>query len=161
MLKEAEAGAKTADLARRYGVSEATICNWKAKYGRLEVSEARPLRDLESENVKLKRLLRGSGAGHFDLGGLRVVRELTQLIAQRAKPGLIVSDKGTEHTSKCRTRVVRPNRPRVALHRAGQADAERLRRELQRSHARRTAERGPVPQHDPCTGQDRSLSRGL
>ena len=46
ILKEAEAGAKTADLARRHGVSEATIYNWKAKYGGLEVSEAKRLRSL-------------------------------------------------------------------------------------------------------------------
>ena len=57
VLKEQEAGAKTGDLARRYGVSEATIYNWKAKYGGLEVSEARRLRELEGENAKLKRLL--------------------------------------------------------------------------------------------------------
>jgi|TARA_R110000744_G_scaffold148835_1_gene261927 putative transposase len=57
VLKEAEAGMKTADLARRHGVSEATIYNWKAKYGGLEVSEARRLRELEGENAKLKRLL--------------------------------------------------------------------------------------------------------
>ena len=57
LLKEAEAGAKTADLARRHGVSEATIYNWKAKYGGLEVSEAKRLRSLEEENAKLKRLL--------------------------------------------------------------------------------------------------------
>ena len=57
VLKEAEAGAKTADLARRHGVSEATIYNWKSKYGGLEVSEARRLRELERENAKLKRLL--------------------------------------------------------------------------------------------------------
>ena len=57
LLKEAEAGAKTADLARRHGVSEATIYNWKAKYGGLEVSEAKRLRSLEDENAKLKRLL--------------------------------------------------------------------------------------------------------
>ena len=56
VLKEAEAGAKTGDLARRHGVSEATIYNWKSKYGG-EVSEARRLKDLESENAKLKRLL--------------------------------------------------------------------------------------------------------
>lgn len=43
VLKEAEAGAKAADLARRHGVSEATIYNWKSKYGGLEVSEARRL----------------------------------------------------------------------------------------------------------------------
>jgi len=57
VLKEVEAGAKTADLARKHGVSEATLYNWKAKYGGLEVSEAKRLRALEDENAKLKRLL--------------------------------------------------------------------------------------------------------
>ncbi len=57
VLKEAEAGAKTADLARRHGVSEATIYNWKSKYGGLEISKARRLKELESENAKLKWLL--------------------------------------------------------------------------------------------------------
>jgi len=57
VLKEAESGAKTADLARRHGISEATIYNWKAKYGGMEVSEAKRLRLLEDENAKLKRLL--------------------------------------------------------------------------------------------------------
>ena len=57
VLKESEAGAKTADLARKHGVSEATLYNWKAKYGGLEVSEAKRLRALEDENAKLKRLL--------------------------------------------------------------------------------------------------------
>ena len=57
VLKEAEAGVKTADLARRHGVSEATIYNWRAKYGGMEVSEAKRLHSLEDENAKLKRLL--------------------------------------------------------------------------------------------------------
>ena len=57
VLKEAEAGAKTADLARRHGVSEATIYNWKSKYGGLEVSDARRLKELERENGRLKKLL--------------------------------------------------------------------------------------------------------
>ena len=57
VLREAEAGAKTGDLARKHGVSEATLCNWKAKYGGLEVSEAKRLRALEDENGRLKRLL--------------------------------------------------------------------------------------------------------
>jgi putative transposase len=57
VLKEAEAGARTGELARRHGVSEATIYNWMAKYGGLEVSEAKRLRALEDENAKLKRLL--------------------------------------------------------------------------------------------------------
>ena len=61
VLKEAEAGAKTADLARKYGVSEATLYNWKAKYGGLEVSEAKRLRALEDENWRLKRVARRSG----------------------------------------------------------------------------------------------------
>jgi putative transposase len=57
VLKESEAGARTADLARKHGVSEATLYNWKAKYGGLEMSEAKRLRALEDENAKLKRLL--------------------------------------------------------------------------------------------------------
>lgn len=57
VLKEAEAGAKTGDLARRHGVSEATIYNWKAKYGGLGASEARRLRALEDENSRMKKLL--------------------------------------------------------------------------------------------------------
>lgn len=57
VLREAESGAKTADLARKHGVSEATLYNWKAKYGGLEVSEAKRLRALEDENGRLKRLL--------------------------------------------------------------------------------------------------------
>ena len=57
VLREAEAGAKAADLARKHGVSEATLYNWKARYGGLEVSEAKRLRALEDENGRLKRLL--------------------------------------------------------------------------------------------------------
>jgi len=48
---------KTADLCRKHGISEATFYNWKAKYGGLEVSEARRLKVLESENARLKKLL--------------------------------------------------------------------------------------------------------
>ena len=57
VLKEHELGAKTADLCRKHGISEATFYNWKSKYGGLEVSEAKRLRALESENAKLKQLL--------------------------------------------------------------------------------------------------------
>jgi putative transposase len=57
MLKEHEAGAKTADLARKHGVSEAALYNWKAKYGGMDVSEAKRLKQLEDENVELKKLL--------------------------------------------------------------------------------------------------------
>jgi len=57
VLKEAEAGAKTKELCRKYGISEATFYNWKAKYAGMTVSEARRLRELEAENAKLKKLL--------------------------------------------------------------------------------------------------------
>jgi putative transposase len=57
VLREHEAGAKTGELARKHGISEATLYNWKAKYGGMEVSEAKRLRALEDENRKLKKLL--------------------------------------------------------------------------------------------------------
>jgi putative transposase len=57
VLREHDAGAKAGDLARKYGVSEATLYNWKAKYGGLDVSEAKRLKALEDENRKLKKLL--------------------------------------------------------------------------------------------------------
>ena len=57
VLREHEAGAKTADLARKHGVSEATLYNWKAKFGGMDVSEAKRLRQLQDENAKLKKLL--------------------------------------------------------------------------------------------------------
>jgi putative transposase len=57
VLREHEAGGKAGDLARKYGISEATLYNWKAKYGGMDVSDARRLKALEAENGKLKRLL--------------------------------------------------------------------------------------------------------
>jgi len=57
ILKEQESGAVTADVCRRHGMSEATFYKWKAKFGGLEVSEAKRLRTLEEENGKLKKLL--------------------------------------------------------------------------------------------------------
>jgi putative transposase len=57
VLKEHELGAKIGDLCRKHGVSEATIYNWKSKYGGMDVTEAKRLKQLEGENAKLKRLL--------------------------------------------------------------------------------------------------------
>ncbi|MGV1868645.1 IS3 family transposase [Rhizobium sp. VS19-DR96] len=57
VLKEQEAGAKAADLCRKHAISEATFYNWKAKYGGMEVSEAKRLKALEDENARLKKLL--------------------------------------------------------------------------------------------------------
>jgi putative transposase len=57
ILREHEAGAKTADVCRNHGISSATFYKWKAKYGGLDVSDAKRLKSLEDENAKLKRLL--------------------------------------------------------------------------------------------------------
>ncbi len=57
VLKKQEAGAKTADLARKHGISEATLYNWNAKFGGMDVSEAKRLKQLKDENAKLKKLV--------------------------------------------------------------------------------------------------------
>jgi putative transposase len=57
ILREHEAGATTADVCRKHGISNATFYKWKAKYGGLEVSDAKRLRALEDENRRLKKLL--------------------------------------------------------------------------------------------------------
>jgi putative transposase len=57
VLKQAEAGMKTAEICRQHGISDATYYKWKAKYGGLEVSEARRLRQLEDENRRLKQIV--------------------------------------------------------------------------------------------------------
>ena len=57
VLREHEAGAKTEEVCRRHGISNATFDKWTAKYGGLEVSEARRLKSLEDENRRLKKLL--------------------------------------------------------------------------------------------------------
>jgi putative transposase len=57
ILREQDAGAKTADLCRRHGISSATFYAWKAKFGGMDVSDAKRLKALEEENARLKRLL--------------------------------------------------------------------------------------------------------
>jgi len=57
ILREQEAGAKTAELCRRHGISSATFYAWKAKFGGMDVSDAKRLKALEEENARLKRLL--------------------------------------------------------------------------------------------------------
>jgi putative transposase len=57
ILREHEAGAATPELCRRHGISDATFYKWKAKYGGMEVSDAKRLKGLEDENRRLKKLL--------------------------------------------------------------------------------------------------------
>jgi putative transposase len=68
ILREQEAGAKTAELCRRHGISSATFYAWKAKFGGMEVSDAKRLKALEEENARLKRLLAES---MLDQAGLK------------------------------------------------------------------------------------------
>ena len=57
VLQEAEAGTKVVELCRKYGISDATYYNWKAKYAGMTVSELRRLKTLESENRRLKQIV--------------------------------------------------------------------------------------------------------
>jgi putative transposase len=56
VLKQWDAGAKPAELSRKHGVSEATLYNWKARYGGMDASQLRRLKDLEGENARLKKM---------------------------------------------------------------------------------------------------------
>ncbi|WP_424447054.1 IS3 family transposase [Paucimonas lemoignei] len=76
ILKEAEAGAKVAELCRKHGISDATYYNWKAKFGGMTVSDAQRLKALEAENARLKRLLAESmldNAALKDIVGRKLV----------------------------------------------------------------------------------------
>jgi len=57
ILKQAQAGMKIVDLCRMHGISDATFYNWRSKYGGMEVSDAKRLKDLEAENRRLKQML--------------------------------------------------------------------------------------------------------
>ena len=70
VLREHEAGMKTGDPARKHGISEATLYNWKAKFGGMDVSDAKRLRVLEDENSKLKKLLADAMLGNSALKAL-------------------------------------------------------------------------------------------
>jgi putative transposase len=57
VLKEVEAGLTVAEVCRKHGISDATFYNWRSRYGGMDVSEARRLKQLEEENQRLKRLV--------------------------------------------------------------------------------------------------------
>ncbi len=68
-LKEAEAGLPVKELCRKYGFSDAAFYGWRAKFGGMQVNEAKRLRELEMENAKLKKLL---AEAHLDVEALKV-----------------------------------------------------------------------------------------
>ena len=69
-LKEAEAGMPIKELCRKGGFSDATFYKWRSKYGGMDSTDARRLKDLESENAKLKKLL---AEAHLDIHALKSV----------------------------------------------------------------------------------------
>lgn len=72
ILKESEAGVKTADICRKYGISDATFYKWKSKFAGMDVSEARRLRQLEDENRRLKQMVADQA---LDIQALKAVLE--------------------------------------------------------------------------------------
>ena len=70
VLKEQEAGTKTDELCRRHGISVTTFYKWKAKFGGMEISDARRLRTLEDENRRLKQLVANQA---LDLQALKAI----------------------------------------------------------------------------------------
>ncbi len=74
ILKEHQAGLSAAELCEKHGISDATFCKWRSKFGRVEVSDAKRLRALEEENGRLKELLTGM---MMDVATLRKILERT------------------------------------------------------------------------------------
>lgn len=72
ILREAEAGVKTTDICRQHGISDATFYKWKNKFGGMDVSEARRLRQLEDENRRLKHMVADQA---LDIQALKAVLE--------------------------------------------------------------------------------------
>lgn len=70
ILQEYAAGSKVSELCRKHGMSEATLYKWKSRYGGMQVSELRRLKDLETENAELKRLLADAMLDNAGLKGL-------------------------------------------------------------------------------------------
>ena len=84
VLREQEAGATTADVCRKHGISSATFYAWKAKFGGLEVSDAKRLKGLEDENTKLKRLLADAMLDNAALKGSPVKKMVTPAARREA-----------------------------------------------------------------------------
>jgi putative transposase len=72
IIKESEAGANTAELCRRHGISLTTFYKWKSKFGGMEVSDVARMRALEDENRRLKRLLADS---RLEIDALKIIAE--------------------------------------------------------------------------------------
>jgi putative transposase len=84
ILREQEAGSKTGDVCRKHGISSATFYKWKAKYGGLDVSEARRLKVVTDENAKLKKLLAEGDARQRHVEGSQFKKMVTPVARRQA-----------------------------------------------------------------------------
>lgn len=100
-VKQMEAGRKAKELARELGVSEATLYAWKSKYGGLEVSEARRLRDLEQENARLKKLVAELS---LDKDALQTVirKKRMELVERRRDVALVMAKHRLSERQACK-----------------------------------------------------------
>jgi len=121
VLRELEAGAKTEQVCRRHGISSATFYKWKAKYGGLDVSEARRLKSLEDENRRLKKLLAESMLDKRGAEGPARKKRLKP-VARKAAVARLVEQRGLSQVRACRlvglnrsSMNYRPRRPDDSL----------------------------------------------
>jgi len=113
ILKKAEAGMKTADVCREQGISEATFYKWKAKYGGLDVSEARRLKRLEEENGRLKRIVADLTVDNVVLKDL-LSKKLVTPASKRAAANSAIKEHGLSERRACRlTGLARSTKRRV------------------------------------------------
>ena len=125
ILREQEAGASTAEVCRKHGISDATFYKWKARYGGLEVSEARRLKALEDENAKLKRLL-GRGHARQRRAQGSAAKKLTSPAARREAALRLMAERGLSQRRACGLVAVDPK----TVRRAVAPDAPELRQRL-------------------------------
>ncbi|MEL6531395.1 MAG: IS3 family transposase [Pseudomonadota bacterium] len=114
VLKESEAGAKTDDICRRHGISSATFYSWRKKYGGMDASEAKRLRELEAENAKLKRIVADQMLDMTSMKEL-LAKKLVTPMAKRKAVGFLISEMGLSERRACRivglSRSVQQYRP--------------------------------------------------
>ncbi|MFC4595887.1 IS3 family transposase [Sphingobium tyrosinilyticum] len=135
ILKEAEAGAVVTDLCRKHGMSSATYYAWKAKYGGLEVSDAKRLRALEEENARLKRLLAETMLDNAGLKDL-LSKKLVTPAAQREAVAHLQMTLGMSERRACRVISADRKSMRYRSCRADDGDLRSRLRELAQQRRR-------------------------
>ena len=129
VLNEAESGARTADLCRKYGMSDATFYNWKAKYAGLTVSELKRLKSLEDENRRLKQIVGPAGVGQLGTQGV-AVKKLLKPKARRIAASYAMEGIGLSERRACLLSGVSPSVYRYEAKRGNDDELRTRMREL-------------------------------